>query len=126
MDLVVDGMNVIGSRPDGWWRDRPAARRRLVEALAAYAAAGGHRVIVVFDGRPGPGEPPPGRQPGRAVQVRFAPGGPDAADRAIADLVREFADAGSVTVVTSDAALVGQVRACGARVIGSAALLADL
>ena len=31
--LIVDGMNVIGSRPDGWWRDRPGAMRRLVEKL---------------------------------------------------------------------------------------------
>ncbi|MBM3141325.1 MAG: NTP pyrophosphohydrolase, partial [Chloroflexi bacterium] len=32
--LIVDAMNVIGSRPDGWWRDRPGAARRLVRALA--------------------------------------------------------------------------------------------
>ncbi len=39
--LVVDGMNVIGSRPDGWWRDRAAAARRLVGRLEALAEASG-------------------------------------------------------------------------------------
>ena len=35
--LIVDGMNVIGSRPTGWWRDRPAAARRLIAQLQALA-----------------------------------------------------------------------------------------
>ena len=47
---IIDGNNVIGSRPDGWWRDREAATRRLVERLAAWAAAADGPVIVVFDG----------------------------------------------------------------------------
>ena len=51
---LVDGTNVVGSRPDGWWRDRPAAFRRLVEALGPLAA-NGDEVTVVFDGRPAPG-----------------------------------------------------------------------
>src|SRR5690242_20378972 len=49
---IVDGMNVIGSRPDGWWRDRPAAMRALAERLGAYAAETGDEVTVVFDGKP--------------------------------------------------------------------------
>ena len=36
---VVDASNVIGSRPDGWWRDRAGAARRLVAALDALARA---------------------------------------------------------------------------------------
>jgi len=32
--LVVDTANWMGSRPDGWWRDRPGAARRLLAALA--------------------------------------------------------------------------------------------
>ena len=40
---IVDGMNVIGSRPDGWWRDRRGAMRRLVEELGALARASGSR-----------------------------------------------------------------------------------
>ena len=49
---IVDGMNVIGSRPNGWWRDRPGAMRALVEELEAFAERGGEAVTVVFDGRP--------------------------------------------------------------------------
>ena len=49
---LVDGMNVIGSRPDGWWRDLDAAVLRLARELAAWQAAGGDDVTVVFDGRP--------------------------------------------------------------------------
>ncbi len=52
---LVDGMNVIGSRPDGWWRDLDAAVRRLARCLAAWQAAEGVEVTVVFDGRPPPG-----------------------------------------------------------------------
>ncbi len=48
--LVVDGNNVLGSRPDGWWRDRPGATRRLVAELQELAARTGDRVTVVFDG----------------------------------------------------------------------------
>jgi predicted RNA-binding protein with PIN domain len=117
MDFVVDAMNVIGTRADGWWRDRPAARRRLVDDLAAFASSGGHRVIVVFDGRAGHGDPPAGgARRTEGVSVRWAPGGPDAADHVIADLVAGFRDASAVTVVTSDAALVDAVRRSGAAV----------
>ena len=49
---IVDGMNVIGSRPTGWWRDRPGAMRELVGALEAFAGDAGDDVAVVFDGSP--------------------------------------------------------------------------
>src|SRR5437660_1240678 len=45
-------MNVIGSRPDGWWRDRPGAMRALARRLEELAARTGDEVTVVFDGRP--------------------------------------------------------------------------
>jgi rRNA-processing protein FCF1 len=50
--LLVDAANVVGSRPDGWWRDRPAAASRLVEQLRAAAAASRLSVpaIVVIEG----------------------------------------------------------------------------
>jgi predicted RNA-binding protein with PIN domain len=107
---VVDGMNVIGSRPDGWWRDRTAAMRALVQQLVRFARDGGRDVTVVLDGRP--------REVGGAdeVTVQFAEGGPDAADRAIAALVAADAAPGSLSVVTSDGALADQVRSHGARV----------
>ncbi len=50
--LIVDGMNVIGSRPDGWWRDRDGAALRLVGRLQSLAAATGDEVAAVLDGRP--------------------------------------------------------------------------
>ena len=33
--LVVDAANVVGSRPDGWWKDRAGAARRLHDSRAA-------------------------------------------------------------------------------------------
>ena len=42
--LVVDGNNVMGSRPDGWWKDRAGATRRLVERLGAWADEAGHEL----------------------------------------------------------------------------------
>ena len=38
MRWIVDGNNVMGSRPDGWWRDRENAARALAEQVAAFAA----------------------------------------------------------------------------------------
>src|ERR1700685_1940831 len=83
--FIVDGMNVIGTQPDGWWRARAAARRRLVELLAPLSEDG-TSVTVVFDGRPTVGEEAQAEATG--VHVAFAPGGPNAADDAIVDMVR--------------------------------------
>jgi hypothetical protein len=47
---LVDGNNVMGSRPDGWWRDRPAAMQRLVRPSTTWPETG-DEVAVVFDGR---------------------------------------------------------------------------
>ena len=112
---LVDGLNVIGARPDGWWRDRRAAMRRLTSALDALAADTGEPVTVVFDGAPH-------EVPARSVEVRFATRrGPDAADADIAALSVADADPGSLRVVTSDGALAEQVRAAGAQVVGAGA-----
>jgi predicted RNA-binding protein with PIN domain len=112
---VVDGMNVIGSRPDGWWRDRAGARRRLVSDLAGLVAPGSE-VTVVFDGRPGPGEIDDAEAAG--VTARFAPGGPNAADHAIVEMLGSEAGSPTVTVVTSDGALADAVRRLGIPVEG--------
>jgi predicted RNA-binding protein with PIN domain len=106
-------MNLIGSRPTGWWRDRPAAMRDLVEELADFARASGEPVTVVFDGRPVELEADP------EVEVVFASrGGPDGADDDIAALAAANAEPGTLRVVTSDATLAGRVRASGAEVVG--------
>jgi YacP-like NYN domain len=107
---IVDGLNVIGVRPDGWWRDRPGAMRALVAALEALAETAPadevEALTVVFDGRP--------RDTGtaRRVAVRFAP----VADDEIAALAGP-----GVRVVTSDAALAARARAAGAEVTGAGA-----
>jgi predicted RNA-binding protein with PIN domain len=110
---LVDGMNVVGSRPDGWWRDRPAAMRALSERLAAFARESGDPVAVVFDGRPFDLAVPP-------VEVSFASArGPDAADDEIARRVAADAAPQELTVVTSDRALADRVREHGAEVVGA-------
>ena len=59
MVLVVDAANVVGSRPDGWWRDRAGAAARLVSALGAACASGAldGPVVVVLEGAARAGVP---------------------------------------------------------------------
>jgi predicted RNA-binding protein with PIN domain len=112
---LVDGMNVIGSRPTGWWRDRPGAMRGLTEELAAFAEASGDEVAVVFDGKPFELHAPD-------VDVAFASRrGPNAADDDIAERVAADPDPGDLRVVTSDATLAERVRGGGAEVVGAGA-----
>jgi predicted RNA-binding protein with PIN domain len=109
--LIVDGNNVIGSRPDGWWRDRPGAARRLVGALQRLAATSGDRIAVVLDGRP-LADVPEGVH--RGVLVAYATrGGRDAADDRIVDEVARDREPASLVVVTSDRALAERVEALG-------------
>ena len=106
-------MNVVGSNPDGWWRDRPGAMRRLVDELASFAASTGDDTTVVFDGRPFEVE-------ADGVEIRFAPTrGRNAADDEIVRMVGTDPDAGGLTVVTSDRELADRVRALGAQVTPS-------
>jgi predicted RNA-binding protein with PIN domain len=113
---LVDGMNVIGSRPDRWWEDRDRAVRDMVGALDAYAVATGEEVTVVFDGRPVPGLPA-GEGP---VRVVFASRrGRDAADHEIVDILAEDENPSTLRVVTSDGALSARAEAKGAQVLGA-------
>jgi predicted RNA-binding protein with PIN domain len=107
---LVDGMNVIGSRPDGWWRDLDAAVVRLARELARWRAEGDAAVTVVFDGGPPPGLA--GVDLG-GLEVAFAGRG-RAADDEIVRRVGIDPDRASVRVVTSDRPLAGRVRAAGA------------
>jgi hypothetical protein len=110
-------MNVIGSRPTGWWRDRPGAMRDLVERLGSL----GEPVTVIFDGRPFEIED------AGEVDVRFASRrGRNAADDDIAALVEEADDPAGLRVVTSDSELAARVRACGAGVVGAGEFRARL
>ena len=122
--LMVDGNNVIGSRPDGWWRDRPGAARRLVMSLQALARESNDRISVVLDGRP-LADLPEGVHNG--VLVAYATrSGRDAADDRIAEEVARDRDPASLVVITSDRGLAERVRTTGATVEGAGALLARL
>jgi predicted RNA-binding protein with PIN domain len=121
--FIVDGMNVIGTEPDGWWRDRGAARRRLVEILAPLSGPG-VEIDVVFDGRPSAGEED--QAAATSLRVSFAPGGRNSADDVIVEMVRGLERPSDTTVVTSDRALVERVRQLGAGIEGAKAFRARL
>lgn len=114
MRWFVDGMNVIGTRPDGWWRDRDAAMLKLVDLLERWAAAEGEDVVVVFERRPSP----PIRS--TVIEVAHAPRPKrDAADDEIMRRVREEPRPQLVRVVTSDRWLADRASAAGVAVHGS-------
>jgi predicted RNA-binding protein with PIN domain len=120
--LVVDGNNVIGAQAAGWWRDPPAAVRKLLARVQCFAAASRMPVVLVLDVPQR--DLPEGDHDG--VVVRYARRrGRDAADDRIRELLDEIA-AEDVEVVTSDRALASDVRARGARVTGAARFLARL
>jgi hypothetical protein len=108
---LIDGMNLIGSRPDRWWNDPDRAVRRLIQELDRYAAATGEDVTVIFDRRP------PDVQPGRhgtTMVVFAARAGRNAADDEIVRVLAADPAPGSVRVVTSDKRLAERARLLGA------------
>jgi predicted RNA-binding protein with PIN domain len=108
---LVDGMNVIGSRPDGWWNDRRGAMERLARQLSEFASSSGEDVTVVFDGKPFD-------LPAR-IEVVFAAGGPNAADDEIVRIVASLPQAEAATVVSSDRRLGERILELGAEVMGA-------
>ena len=111
MRWIVDGMNVIGTRPDGWWKDRHGAMVRLVDLLERYSAASGDEVTVVFERPPSPPIASP------VIEVAHAPRpGPNSADAEIVRRLRADPDPSGVRVVTSDHALADDARFLGALV----------
>lgn len=129
MVVLIDAMNVLGSRPDGWWRDRDAAVVRLVGELGRWAADRDDEVVVVADGHAIDGLPA-GRH--GALELVYAERRDrDAADDVLVARVAQLtADAprtpGTVTVITADGALRERVRELGATVRGPRQLLAEL
>ena len=114
MRWYVDGMNVIGTRPDGWWRDRDAAMLHLVDLLERWAAAENEDVVVVFERPPSP----PIRS--TVIEIAHAPRPRrDAADDEIMRRLRLEATPALVRVVTSDRWLADQAGAAGAGVHGA-------
>ena len=111
---LIDGMNLIGTRPDGWWHDHDKAMRRLVGELSDYTRASGEDVTVVFDRAPkGLDEP----DLITVVVARWK--GRNAADHEIEVMVEGDDDPGSLLVVTSDRRLSEKVRELGAKVVSS-------
>ena len=115
--LVVDAANVVGSRPTGWWRDRPGATRDLVDRIRTATRAGDldAPVVVVLEGKARAGAT---EAVVDGVEVVHAPGeGDDAIVRAVS------ARDEPVTVVTADRGLSARVRELGATVVGPTWLL---
>jgi hypothetical protein len=116
--LVVDGANVVGSRPDGWWKDRPGAALRLHGQLAA-ADLDDRQVVLVLEGAARTGVPE-GRD--ATVETRHAPRSGD--DEIVAVCEEHAGD--DVTVVTADRGLRDRVSAVGASYVGPGWLLERL
>ena len=114
--VIVDGANVVGSVPDGWWRDRPAAAARLRDALAAVLTdglpdlPGPVEVTLVVEGK---AKDVPAS--GNGVRMERAAG---SGDDTVTDLVREVAADRRTIVVTADRGLRQRVLALGAEVRG--------
>jgi hypothetical protein len=145
--IVVDVANVMGSRPDGWWRDRAGAAARLHGAIVRLAASGRATLpddntvtpgfVVVLEGAakaaPIPAAPtsaaptsaaePGAADPVRAGEVRVVRA-PGSGDDAIVAVVRELP--GRRVVVTADRELRDRSAAAGATVVGPRWLLGQL
>jgi 8-oxo-dGTP pyrophosphatase MutT (NUDIX family) len=134
--LVVDGANVVGARPDGWWRDRAGAAGRLRDQLAGLVHQGVRgadfevsdgpewswwpRIVLVVEGQ--------ARQLEPVADVEVVSAARDG-DSAIVETVRGLrADRPEdhVTVVTADRELRGRVAAEGAAFLGPGVLLAAM
>jgi uncharacterized protein YaiI (UPF0178 family) len=108
---IVDAMNVIGSRPDGWWRNRRKAMAGLVVLLERWASAQGHHVTVVFERAISP------PIESSVVEILHAPkAAANSADDEIVRLAQSDDRPHDLIVVTSDSALADRVRSAGASV----------
>ncbi|UXA04745.1 NYN domain-containing protein [Mycobacterium sp. SMC-2] len=111
MRWIVDGMNVIGSRPDGWWKDRGRAMVALVESLDRWASAQGDDVIVVFE------RPPSTPITSPVIEIAYAPrAAANSADDEIVRRVHADPHPHDIRVVTSDKGLSDRVTGLGASV----------
>ena len=115
--LVVDAANVVGSRPTGWWRDRPGAARDLVAWVRAAVRDGrlDAAVVIVLEGKARDGA---ALGTADGVEVVHARG---SGDDAIVDCVAACRE--PVTIVSADRALGDRVRPHGATIVGPTWLL---
>jgi 8-oxo-dGTP pyrophosphatase MutT (NUDIX family) len=133
LSLVVDAANVVGSRPDGWWRDRAGAARRLVHSCRSLATAGiaaadvpedsgaadlAHwwpYITVVVEGAARPAADLD------SALVSVVPSGGSGDDTIVAEA--KAASGARVLVVTADRALRARCEQIGAAVVGPRWLL---
>jgi hypothetical protein len=117
--LIVDAANVVGSKPDGWWRDRAGAAARLRDGLVGLNATGladlpgPVEVVMVVEGR---ARDVPGVEGVRVVRAAGS------GDDTIVDLVAAEGTDRRVVVVTADRGLRDRVTALGAEVRGPTAV----
>ena len=108
-------MNVIGSRPDGWWKDRGRAMVALVDMLDRWAPTHEGEVTVVFE------RPPATAIRSSAIEVAYAPkAAANSADDEIVRLVSADPRPQDIQVVTSDKGLTTRVTTLGASVYPAA------
>ncbi|TDD48296.1 hypothetical protein E1263_33385 [Kribbella antibiotica] len=124
--IVVDAANVIGSRPDGWWRDRAGAARRLLLKLATLQQQLPHTTIaVVLEGaarKATEGDP----LDLGVLRVVLAPASGDDTITEVTAAYLVPATGLPVTVVTADRGLRARVEPLGATTTGPSWLLTQL
>ncbi len=118
--LIVDGANVVGSRPDGWWRDRAGAAQRLHGALVK-ADLGFDVCVLVLEGRARPGQPE-----GEVGTVRTVHAAGSGDDEIVEQVRRHTAGGDDVVVVTADRALRERITTAGGSSVGPSWLLEQL
>lgn len=107
---MIDAANVIGARPDGWWRDRPGAARRLHRSLVD-ADLPYDLTVVVLEGRARAGVPEEEQGPLRIVHASGS------GDDALVETCRRYAGT-QLTLVTADRGLIARVVDLGVSVLG--------
>lgn len=118
--LVVDGANVVGARPDGWWKDRAGAAQRLHEQLLV-ADIEYDVVILVLEG-----QAKGGVRAGRDAHVRTVHAARDGDATIVAEARKAAEQGGRVVVVTADRALDARVHGVGATTLSPTWLLSRL
>lgn len=118
--LVVDGANVVGSRPDGWWKDRAGAARRLHEQLM-LADVGYDEVVLVLEGKA-----KGGMRAGRDAHVTTVHAAAQGDDTIVSECATAVELGLRVTVVTADRALRARVEHAGGLCLSPGWLLEQL
>ena len=118
--LVVDAANVVGSRPDGWWKDRPGAARRLHEGLLVADLPYDEVVLVLEGGARG------GVRRGRDAHVRVTHAAGTGDDAIVTEVILLRKAGHDVTAVTADRMLQARVGGVGAQALGPSWLLDQL